>query len=137
MSAGKDLYSNLSVQPAILPASISATTTPVSVDRQGYESVLAVVNCGAMTTITNGVNDYTLSLVESDDGSTFTAVAAADIIGAADNTIVTLETGSAGLTYQLGYKGNKRYVSVLATERGTAVAIFGATIVLGSPHVVA
>lgn len=137
MSAGKDLYSNLSVQPAILPASISATTTPVSVDRRGYESVSAVVNCGAMTTITDGTNNFVITLVESVDGSTWTAVAAEDIIGGANNTIVTLVTASAGLTYTLGYKGNKRYVSVLATETGTAVAIFGATIVLGNPHVVA
>lgn len=136
MSAGKDLFNNLVIAKAINPASITATTTPISVDRQGFGSVLAVVQTGAMTTVSDS-NFFELTLVESDDGITFTDVADTDVIGSNVNLIVKCDaSGDANSTFKLGYKGAKRYVSVLATETGTSVIVVGASIVLGDPYIV-
>lgn len=132
MTAGKDLYSNIKVAKAINPAALTGTSTPISVDRLGYESVLAVVQTGAMTTVDSS-NYFEFTLVESDDGTTFTDVADSDVIGSTVNLIVKCDAaGDANGTFVLGYKGSKRYVSVLATETGTSSIIAGATIVLGS-----
>jgi hypothetical protein len=136
MSAGKDLFNNLVVAKAINPASITATTTPISVDRQGFGSVLAVVQTGAMTTA-DASNFFLLEIFESDDGVTFTKAADTDVIGSDVNLIVKCDGApKANGTFTLGYKGAKRYVSVQATETGTSVIVVGASIVLGSPYVV-
>ena len=129
----KDLYNNVTLAAAQYPASISATGSVISVDRRGYDSVLACVNTGAMTTVDSS-NYFSYTLVESDDGSTFTAVAAADIEGGSTNLIAKLDAaGDADKLFKLGYKGSKRYVGILPTETGTSVVIAGAFFILGDP----
>lgn len=127
-----DLKNNLTVTSAVHPATLTADGTVVSVDRQGSGAVLAVVQLGALTTV-DVSNYFEFKLQESDDGSTFTDVVAADLIGGTTNVIVRANgvLGVANTSYTLGYKGNKRYVGVLADETGTSTIIAGAVIIEG------
>lgn len=128
----KDLYSNVLVKQSLVPAVRTATATGSGVDRNedglGYQAALVVVACG---TITDGT--HTIEVQDSDDNSTFAAVADAylqgsepAIVGADDNKV-----------FEIGYLGLKRYLRVVSTVSGspsTGGAI-GAMVVLGSPAV--
>lgn len=119
----KDLYNNLAPVVSLSPAARTASADGTGVDLQGYEGALVLVTTG---TITDGT--HTVELQESDDNSTFSAVADADLqgdepaIGAAnDNT-----------SYKLGYLGSKRYLRVAVTVAGaTTGGVYGASIVRG------
>lgn len=120
----KDLYSKLGVAVTLVPAVQAATLKGSTVDLQGFDSAMLVVNTGAIA----GSGLYVMSLQESDtttDGD-FTDVAAADMQGTlpaslAENTL-----------YKVGYIGNKRYVrGVITKTSGTSIAC-GAVFVRGN-----
>ena len=97
-----------------------------SVGRQKFGGALVVVQTG---TITDGT--HTVEVQESDDNSTFTPVADADLqgtepaIGAANDNVV----------YEIGYRGIKRYLRVAVVTTGaTTGGTFGAVVILGIPR---
>lgn len=121
----KDLYHNLSPAQSLGPAARTASADGAGVDLLGYESAMAVIDAGAWTDGT-----HTFELQESDDDSTYTAVADADlqgtepvVDGAADDDQV----------YRIGYLGSKGYlrVSVVVTGSPSTGAVYGAQIVRG------
>lgn len=121
----RDLKSNILAVPSLAPAAqIDATATGAGVDCRGYDSVTALVNTGTVT------GTWTPSLEESDDDSTYTAVAAADLIG----EFAAITTANDNAVQQVGYRGSARYVRVLYTETATGTAFVAASIVLGHPH---
>lgn len=108
--AQRDQAHNIKPVQMIAPAIIKTTQTASSsnsFDSQGYESVTVIYNLGAYTDGT-----FTPTYLESDDNSTFTAVAAGDLIGSlptvTDNT-------KQNAVYWMGYKGSKRYFAVTNT----------------------
>lgn len=120
----KDLYNNVSVAQTLAPAARTASANGAGVDLAGYGSAVVVVETG---TITDGT--HTIEMQESDDNSTFTAVADTNLqgteptIGAADNNKV----------YKIGYLGNKRYLRVAVTVAGaTSGGVYGAHVVRGA-----
>jgi hypothetical protein len=135
--AKRDLYSLLGqsgdgVLKSIKAQAIAATTNGTAADMApsstlpGSESLVCIADAG---TCTDG--KYTVSLEESDDNSTFTAVAAADLQGsftqinaAADETIEVV-----------GYIGDKRYVRAKITEDSAGVTgvIISVCLVRGHP----
>jgi len=125
----RDLAHDIKPTCPIKPAATTTTVTGSSsnsTDRQGYESVTVIVNLGTWTDGT-----FTPSLLESDDNSTFTAVAAADMMGA-----FTAITSNANVNkcQWVGYKGGKRYTAVTITASGTTTGmVIGTTVVLGHP----
>jgi hypothetical protein len=121
--AYRDIENNLTVTSSVLPLLRTASVNGSGVDLRGYDSAMASVHVG---TITDGT--HTPKIQESDDDSTYTDVAAADLEGA-----FTAATSSADDTVQtVGYKGDARYIRVVVTAAGTTTGgNVGATIVAG------
>jgi len=127
--ATQDLSSKLTPAVAFNLATVNTDTTTngVSVDTQGYESIMLVYGVGALTD-----GDYTPLVQESSDNSNWSNVADADLIGAeADKALSVDNTVS-----KIGYKGNERYVraSVVSANTTTGADVF-AVAVQGDAHV--
>lgn len=121
MSYRKDLNKELAAAQSLVPAVRTATANGTGVDLQGYGSAMVLWNVG---TITDGT--HTPTLQESDDNSTFTNVAAADLSGShAALTSSTLQ--------EIGYLGRARYLRAVITVTGSPSTggAYSATIVRG------
>lgn len=120
----RSLKEDISVAGSIAPALIAATATGAAVDTLGFESATIVFIPG---TITDGT--HTPSVLESDDNSTFTTVAAGDLIG----SLAALATG---VIQRVGYRGMKRYLKAKSTVTGSPATggSYGASVILGHPH---
>jgi hypothetical protein len=121
----KDLYNILNGLSSIKPAAAkTAAVTGSGVDLAGYEGATIFVPVGTRTD-----SSFPVALQESDDNVTYSAVAAADIVGS-QPTI----SGLSNHVYQFGYIGTKRYIRVDTTFKAggaSAGALFGALIVRG------
>lgn len=121
----RDLVSNLKVVQPIVPQVLTGTllTGVTGVDTRGYDSAIVIFNSGAI--VSSGL--LTPSVYESDDDTTYTAVAAADLQGTA------LSNLAASAVQRVGYAGSKRYIKpALTYVSGTSVAV-QAEVVLGKP----
>ena len=81
----RDLKNNVDVVKSIDPATYNSNQTGTGVDLRGNDSAMAVIQSGALTDGT-----HTPKLQESDDDSTYTDVAAADLEGSFANITVLL-----------------------------------------------
>lgn len=125
MGASRDLSSNILAVQSIAPAAqADADVTGAGVDTKGYDSVTLAVNVGTVT------GTWTPQVEESDDNSTFTAVAAADLIG----EFAAITTANDNATYLVGYRGSARYVRVFLDETATGTIFASADVILGHPH---
>lgn len=88
----------------LAPQTITSTTTGSAVDLKGYDAATALVHAGTFT----GGSGLSVGLVESDNDSDYTTVAAEDLVYS------TLAMTVAG-TLRVGYRGTKRYVKVVLT----------------------
>ncbi len=123
----RDIKNNLSGVNSLVPATITASTNGSGVDLQGYDGAMVVFQAGTADT-GNANETYTPSLEESDDNSSFSAVAASDLEG-------TLANMTANSAQRAGYKGAKRYVRAVMTLGGTTPSIdVSALVVRGLPH---
>ena len=109
----------------IVPAVLTATVNGATIDTLGFESAAIVITTGAIV----GAGNFTAKIQDSSDGTTFSDVSAAGLVG-------TLPTAlAASSTYKQGYIGGSRYLrAVLTLNSGTSIAA-GAVAVLGSPKV--
>lgn len=133
----RDLASNITEQILITSATYSADTTPVAVDLQGYDAAVVLIEVGAGGITFSGTNKIEFVLTHSDDNSTYSNVADADIQGVSgtSNGIVYSLTSAhaSGTITEVGYVGGKRYIKLLADFSGThgtgtplsAIAILG------------
>lgn len=124
----QDLKNNVLAVQSIHPQLVAATVTGIKADLLGYESAMAIVNAGAWTDGT-----HTPSLLESDDDSTYTTVAAGDLQG---SFTAIAASGQQNQAFQVGYKGSKRYLKVKVTVTGSPStgAYIAAAIVKGNPR---
>lgn len=124
-----DNISSVKVLQSLAPAVRTAAGNGTGVDRAGYDAVGIVISSG---TVTDGTS-YAFEVQESDDNTTFTAVADADLIG----TEPTLAAADDNVVRELGYRGIKRYVRVAITSVAgvTSGGAFAAYVVLGKPRV--
>ncbi len=121
---------------AVFTADANGTT----VDTQGFESVMFVVNSGIEGDTLSGSVKFDFILQESDDDSSFSAVTSSTSVteGSVDGSgiFLTLDAnGETPQTSQIGYIGGKRYVRVKidATgthSNGTPISVQG---ILGNP----
>lgn len=119
-----DLYNRISVAASLQFAARTATTNGATVDLKGYQSAVFVVHTGVMTDGT-----HTIDLQESDDDSTWTSVAAADIIGTEPALVLTDDN----VIETAGYGGSKRYVRAISTVSGTTTGgVYGAYVIRGN-----
>lgn len=102
----------------------NGTVNGTGVDLQAYEASYALVHFGAYTDGT-----HTPKLQESDDNSSFTDVAAADLLGAFS---AVAAAGGANTIQKVAYRGAKRYIRIVMTTSGaTSGAASGGSIVRG------
>lgn len=120
----RDIKSIFDVATSLPPAARTATANGSGVDLRGYDAALVMMVVG---TITDGT--HTPKLQESSDNSTFTDVAASDLVGSFSNL-------ASNTPQRVGYIGSKRYVRVVVTVSGaTTGGVYGAVIVRGMAHV--
>ena len=119
----RDMASDLSAAPAILPAVYAANSTVISVDLKGYEGCTLYIHSGIGGIVFTGTNKIEFVLTHSDDDATYTNVASTDLVGApaVSNGIVDsfVVAKAAASVKEIGYKGSKRYLQLLASFSGT------------------
>jgi hypothetical protein len=107
----RDLDKEISTAHSFVPAARTSTANGTGVDLVGYDKAAVVVSAGVVTDGT-----HTLSLEESDDNSSFTAVAAGNLSG----SFTALTSGAGGsATQEVGYLGTKRYIRAVTTVTGS------------------
>ncbi len=118
----RDLRPNIAFADAIFPRTISSTGSPdqivgTTVDLQFFESAEVVVYLGDIDELGSspvGSSKVEMLLEDSEDDSTYSAVALADTLGPSSVTsgIVASSTGDQGAFLQVGYVGGKRYLRI-------------------------
>lgn len=133
-----DLHNNCRVLPVVSPAAIGANGTKSGkvIDRQGYGGVEFIATYGAI--VTSGTI-VTLVCKDGDATGSLTSVADANLLGteALASRLAGATTSGVGakVSKRLGYKGNKRYVTVDAVQTGTtSVGVVCVEALLHSPH---
>ena len=121
MTINKDLHNQVSVGVAIALTAVADGEDVVGavIDRQGSEGLELIFQVGAYTD-----GSVTPLIEESDDDSTYTAVADADLT----NTEASAALTAAGVS-SIGYVGWKRYV------KASAVTAAGSTLSVGATYV--
>jgi hypothetical protein len=127
----KDLHSAIHVVPVAI-AALSADNTPVAIDLQGYNSAEILLCVGIGGVAFSGTNKIEFKLTHADDkadGSSpdnngFSAVGIDDVLGVqavGEGGIIKDLTSehAAAAVYRIGYKGNKRWLKLLADFSGT------------------
>lgn len=118
-----DLKNNLDAKQSVAPAEHAASVNGTGVDLQDSHGVMVHIHPG---TITDGT--HTPKLQESADNSSFSDVAAADLVG----SFAAIESDT---LQRIGYIGSSRYVRVVVTVSGAQNGgAYGASIVLGAPR---
>jgi hypothetical protein len=119
----RDLHSKITRQVLIGAATLAADSTPVAVDRQGYEAVEILLDIGIGGITFTSSNKIEFVLTHSDDNVTYTNVADADMLGVSgiSNGIIKslVAAHAAADVMRFGYKGGKRYLKLLADFSGT------------------
>lgn len=137
----RDMHSDIEVADLLPVASRTADNTPAAVDLQGYNSAEIILSIGVGGITFDATDKIEYKLTHSDDDSVYTAVGAADMLGVTPGTggiIKSLVAAhAAAANYRYGYRGNKRYLKLLADHSGThgTGTISGAVVVKGHPHV--
>lgn len=123
----RDLVNNVDVVESLAPASRTATANGTGVDLRGFESATVVIEAGAAGGTTPS---FTFEVQESDDDSTYTAVADADLMGD-DEPVVT----AAAAPVKIGYRGTKRYLraAITAVSGTSPTLLCAASVVRGHP----
>ena len=114
----RDLKSNIDIVTSLAPAARTATASGSGVDLRGYESAVATFITG---TVTDGT--HTPSVEESDDDSTYTAVASADLLG-------SLAALASNVVQRVGYRGGSRYIRAKITVSGASTGAVDAALVI-------
>jgi hypothetical protein len=119
----KDLYDKIAPRTMIESALLAADTTPSAIDLQGFKSAAIVLDIGVGGITFDGTNKIEFVLTHSDDDSTYTNVADADVLGVTGVTngiIKSLVAAHAAATIsKFGYIGGKRYIKLKADFSGT------------------
>lgn len=120
----KDLYNLVTAVNVIDPEVLDADNTPAAIDLQGYQGALILIHVGAGGITFSGTNKVEFKLTHSDDDSTYTAVTVDDVIGldsvGTGGIVKSLIAAHATATVtEVGYKGGKRYLKLLADFSGT------------------
>jgi hypothetical protein len=124
----RDLVHKLDIVQSLVPAlRTTGTATGSPADLQGYNGAVAEVTAGAWTDGT-----HTPSLFESADGTTYAAVAAADLQGA---FAAIAGTAQQNAIQRVGYIGSKRYIKgMLVSGTSTTGVNSGINIIRGNAN---
>jgi hypothetical protein len=119
----KDIHNLMSAVTSLKAANRTADANGTGVDLQGYEGAEVIANVGLSGDTLSGTVKIALELEESDDDSTYTDVADADMLGetgAGSGEFALIDDPAEDeLTYKVGYIGAKRYIRVVWNITGT------------------
>lgn len=122
----RDLTSHISAAVMVAAATYSATPTAIAVDLQGFDSAVLHLALGVGGITFTSTNKIDFVLTHSDDGTTYTAVTADDLIGndaptsVTDGIVKSLTAAHASAeVLEIGYIGGKRYLELVPTFSGT------------------
>ncbi len=138
----RDMHTQIAIDTAIGNATLTADNTPVAIDLSGFKSAEIVIAVGAGGITFTGTNKIEFKLQHSEDGTTYTDVVDLDMIGltvATGGIIKSLVTAQAApAVFRFGYKGNRRWLKLLADFSGThgVGTPIAAFVVKGTPRVV-
>lgn len=107
--ASRDLASNIDTASSLTPRAATAVVNGAGVDIGKHRGATVLIDLGAFAGTSPSA---TVEVQESDDNTTFAAVAAADMIGGA---VPTIDATTDEQTLERGYLGTKRYVRVAIT----------------------
>lgn len=106
---------------SLAPAARTATVNGTGVDLANRDAATVVFQVG---TITDGT--HTPKVQESADNSSFTDVAAADLVG-------TLAALASNVNQKVGYIGTKQYIRAVSTVAGASTGgVYGAIVIRGA-----
>lgn len=132
----RSLYGRLTQVLMKAPATVgSGDGTTSSVDMQGFQSLMISIAVGVFNF--TSTNKLQIIVKESDDNTTFTTVADADLEGIETTSVHRLFDASASdasTVTNLFYRGNKRYVQLALDESGTVAAPLSVVAILGDSH---
>jgi hypothetical protein len=137
----RDLYNKTKVLAALEPAVATGDINGDSIDTRGYESCVLVAQLGQTGDTLSGSVKVEFEVEESDDASSWTDVADADLLNYVDGTndgcfAVVDSNSEDDAVFVTGYRGYKRYVRIVANLTGThtnGIELAGVAI-LGHPH---
>lgn len=123
------VYTNVTARQSLPPAARNAPANGTGVDRfvgsDMHRTAMVLVSTGA---ITDGT--HTIEVQDSDDNSTFAAVADQFLQGT-EPSIVSTDDNK---LFFVGYIGERRYLRVaLTASSGVTGGLFGADVLLGEP----
>lgn len=120
----RDISKDITVEQSLAPAARTADANGTGVDLANFDGATVVVDAGAWT---DGAHTFTVE--ESDDDSTYSAVADADLVGTEPVIDAADEDEQ---VYLVGYIGTKRYIRVaVAVASATTGAVYGASVIRG------
>lgn len=110
----------------------SGDSTTAVADLQGFKSCCISIVAGVFAL--TSTNKVTLTVLESDDGTTYGTVAAADMEGMETPSVFRawdLSASDASTNTELHYKGVKRYIKCTLAEGGTVSLPMGVSFIMG------
>jgi hypothetical protein len=132
----KDLHNNIEVVSLLDPITVTTTQTITDIDLAGWESAELIFSCGLDAG--SGLSDsHQIAFVLSDspDGTNYTAVEDADMLGVEDITAGNIleidDTDKDNTVYHFGYVGGQRYLEIVGTVTGTISMPIGITLIKG------
>lgn len=131
--AKREMVYDVKAVNVIHPALVKADATGVAVDTQGFDSVTLIASVGKMDAASASTDKIDIQVKESDDKVTWADVDSEDLLGEA---IALDNADKEEAAYKLGYRGNKRYVNVVAKVTGTLATgtQLGVIAMLGHAH---
>jgi len=132
----KDLLNKIKAVSALDPVVVSATGQLTDIDLMNFDSAVLLISIGTDAgSGLSGSNKLVFTLSDSDDGSTYAAVDAVDVLGvtAASGVILTIDnTDEDNLLYAFGYVGGKRYLQLDYVETGSVSMPISILVVKGN-----
>ena len=121
-----DVESRSSIEQLIDPATLSGNgdaTLSEALDLQGYDGALLIASIGESADTLGAALHIQCEVQESDDDSTYTAVADKDltntVTGSATGTFCKVDAAAEDdAAFMTQYQGNKRYVKVNVNRTG-------------------
>ena len=133
----KDLHNNIEVVQLLAPVAVTATGSITDIDLAGWNSAELIIDIGTDSGTGLSATDYwTFTLKDSPDGTTYTAVETADMLGVTvtSGVILTVDaTDEDNTVYHFGYVGGQRYLELTYTETttGSNTTLMAVTLIKG------
>lgn len=108
--ATADLYHEMSPASSIVAQAVTAPVNGAAVDLQGFDGALILIDAG---TFSGTTPTATVKIQDSPDSTTWTDVAAANLIGGA--LPATIDTTNDVTLYERAYRGVQRYLRVIVS----------------------